>query len=116
METGLRPNGAGIHYTLLLRIEATGFATFGLKKLSQAFINTRVLESPCGSLSASLRVPFKGCLEGRGSLESWPTRFKVQGIRWKAVLKRLRGMFKHDTARVRLQQRYNHGCSRLYDQ
>ena len=30
LETGLRPNSAGIPYTLLLRIEATGFPTFGL--------------------------------------------------------------------------------------
>ena len=30
LETGLRPNGAGIPYTLLLRIEAIGFPTFGL--------------------------------------------------------------------------------------
>ena len=30
METGLRPNSAGIPYTLLLRIEAMGFPTFGL--------------------------------------------------------------------------------------
>ena len=30
LETGLRPNGAGIPYTLLLRIEAMGFPSFGL--------------------------------------------------------------------------------------
>ena len=30
LETGLRPNRAGISYTLLLRIEAIGFQTFGL--------------------------------------------------------------------------------------
>ena len=30
LETGLRPNNAGIPYTLLLRIEAIGFPTFGL--------------------------------------------------------------------------------------
>ena len=30
LETGLRPNRAGISYTLLLRIEAIGFPTFGL--------------------------------------------------------------------------------------
>ena len=30
LETGLRPNSAGIPYTLLLRIEAIGFPTFGL--------------------------------------------------------------------------------------
>ena len=30
LETGLRPNGAGIPYTLLLRIEAMGFPTFRL--------------------------------------------------------------------------------------
>ena len=30
LETGLRPNSAGIPYTLLLRIEALGFPTFGL--------------------------------------------------------------------------------------
>ena len=30
LETGLRPNSAGITYTLLLRIEAIGFPTFGL--------------------------------------------------------------------------------------
>ena len=30
LDTGLRPNGAGIPYTLLLRIEAMGFPTFGL--------------------------------------------------------------------------------------
>ena len=30
LETGLRPNSAGIPYTLLLRIEATGFPTFWL--------------------------------------------------------------------------------------
>ena len=30
LETGLRPNSAGIPYTLLLRIEAMGFPTFGL--------------------------------------------------------------------------------------
>ena len=30
LETGLRPNGAGIPYTLLLRIEAMGFPTLGL--------------------------------------------------------------------------------------
>ena len=42
LETGLRPNRAGIPYTLLLRIEAIGFPTFGLllyqgekEKLSQ---------------------------------------------------------------------------------
>ena len=29
LETGLRTNGAGIPYTLLLRIEAIGFPTFG---------------------------------------------------------------------------------------
>ena len=30
LETGLRPNSAGIPYTSLLRIEAIGFPTFGL--------------------------------------------------------------------------------------
>ena len=30
LETGLKPNSAGIPYTLLLRIEAMGFPTFGL--------------------------------------------------------------------------------------
>ena len=30
LEIGLRPNSAGIPYTLLLRIEAMGFPTFGL--------------------------------------------------------------------------------------
>ena len=30
LETGLRPNSAGIPYTLLLRFEAIGFPTFGL--------------------------------------------------------------------------------------
>ena len=30
LETGLRPTSAGIPYTLLLRIEAMGFPTFGL--------------------------------------------------------------------------------------
>ena len=30
LETGLRPNSAGITYTFLLRIEAMGFPTFGL--------------------------------------------------------------------------------------
>ena len=30
LETGLRPNSAGIPYTLLSRIEAMGFPTFGL--------------------------------------------------------------------------------------
>ena len=30
LENGLRPNSAGIPYTLLLRIEAIGFPTFGL--------------------------------------------------------------------------------------
>ena len=30
LETGIRPNSAGIPYTLLLRIEAIGFPTFGL--------------------------------------------------------------------------------------
>ena len=30
LESGLRPNSAGIPYTLLLRIEAIGFPTFGL--------------------------------------------------------------------------------------
>ena len=30
LETGSRPNSAGIPYTLLLRIEAIGFPTFGL--------------------------------------------------------------------------------------
>ena len=30
METGLRPNRAGIPYTLLLRMEAIGFPIFGL--------------------------------------------------------------------------------------
>ena len=30
LETGLRPNRAGIPYTLLLRMETIGFPTFGL--------------------------------------------------------------------------------------
>ena len=30
LETGIRPNSAGIPYTLLLGIEAIGFPTFGL--------------------------------------------------------------------------------------
>ena len=30
LETGLRPNSAGIPYTLLLRIEAMGFPSFWL--------------------------------------------------------------------------------------
>ena len=30
LEIGLRPNSAGIPYTLLFRIEAMGFPTFGL--------------------------------------------------------------------------------------
>ena len=30
LETGLRPNSAGITYTILVRIEAIGFPTFGL--------------------------------------------------------------------------------------
>ena len=31
LETGLKTNSAGIPYTLLLRIEAVGFPTFGLR-------------------------------------------------------------------------------------
>ena len=31
LEAGLRPNRAGIPYTLLLRIEAIRFPTFGLR-------------------------------------------------------------------------------------
>ena len=31
LETGLRPNSAGIPYTLVLRMEAIGFPTFGLR-------------------------------------------------------------------------------------
>ena len=34
LETGLRPNSAGIPYTLLLRIQAIGFPTFGLLLLT----------------------------------------------------------------------------------
>ena len=30
LETGLRPNSAGIPYILLLRVDAIGFPTFGL--------------------------------------------------------------------------------------
>ena len=30
LETGLRPNSAGIPYVLLLRVEAIAFPTFGL--------------------------------------------------------------------------------------
>ena len=30
LQTGLRPNSAGIPYTLLLRTEVIGFPTFGL--------------------------------------------------------------------------------------
>ena len=34
LETGFRPNSAGIPYSLLLRIEAIGFPTFGFLLLS----------------------------------------------------------------------------------
>ena len=37
LETGLRPNSAGIPYTLLLGIEAIGFPTFWLLKLGPYF-------------------------------------------------------------------------------
>ena len=35
LETGLRPNSAGIPYTFFLRIEAIGFPTFGLRRCFQ---------------------------------------------------------------------------------
>ena len=37
LETGLRPNSAGIPYTLLLRIEAIGFPAFGLSLYTVRF-------------------------------------------------------------------------------
>ena len=43
METGLRPNSAGIPYTLLLRIEATGFPTFGLLLWGLSGLGCRIL-------------------------------------------------------------------------
>ena len=58
LETGLRPNSAGIPYTLLLRIEAMGFPTFRL--LLYAYLTCdsstpkgRTLQAPkpqCGNL------------------------------------------------------------------
>ena len=45
LETGLRPNGAGIPYTLPLRIEAMRLPTFGL------------LPYDCRSLSGLLKKP-----------------------------------------------------------
>ena len=38
LETGLRPNSAGIPYTLLLRIEAMGFPTFWLLLYDRPFL------------------------------------------------------------------------------
>ena len=51
LETGLRPDSAGIPYTLFLRIEAIGFPTFGLL----------LYRNPCGGvpLKGSIRVPFR---------------------------------------------------------
>ena len=48
LETGLRPNSAGIPYTLLLRMEAIGFPSFGLLLYTgfygsvSAFFHTRL--------------------------------------------------------------------------
>ena len=52
LETGLRPNSAGIPYTLLLRIEAMGFPTFWLllyMKIAYLLKLPCVLESMLGS-------------------------------------------------------------------
>ena len=40
LETWLRTNSAGIPYTLLLKIEAIGFPTFGPLPYAFSFINT----------------------------------------------------------------------------
>ena len=48
LEAGLRPNSAGIPHTLLLRIEATGFPTFGLSLYGLGLY---------GILKRSIRVP-----------------------------------------------------------
>ena len=48
LETRLRPNSAGIPHTLLLRIEATGFPTFGLSLYGLGLY---------GILKRSIRVP-----------------------------------------------------------
>ena len=63
MEAGLRPNSAGIPYTLLLRIEAIGFPTFGL--LLYVYIYMYRVES----LEMGFRVPSRDLLSGssRGS-------------------------------------------------
>ena len=49
LETGLRPNGAGIPYTLLLRIEAVGFPTLGFyckEQMSGALVDIPETRSP----------------------------------------------------------------------
>ena len=48
METGFWTNSAGIPYTLLLRIEAIGFSTFGLLLYDRAFQGRKGLETKGG--------------------------------------------------------------------
>ena len=46
LETGFRPNSAGIPYTLLLRIGAMGFPIFGLLLYIQDYKERLFLRSP----------------------------------------------------------------------
>ena len=54
LETGLRPNSAGIPYTLLLRIEAIGFPTFRLLLYKGLFwcVKPSVSQGPFGVLQS----------------------------------------------------------------
>ena len=61
LETGLRPNSAGIPYTLLLRFEAIGFPTFWLLLYTLNYMGLRSMiegilcnEAVLGSLSSTL--------------------------------------------------------------
>ena len=64
LETGSRPNTAGIPYTLLLRIEATGFPTFGflLYTISMKHVSVWIFLSPLSPSSFCLLVCIYACI------------------------------------------------------
>ena len=62
LETGKRTNSAGIPYTLLLRIEAIGFPTFGLLLYSAQKPTTFRCGFSAERMRASARAPWADSL------------------------------------------------------
>ena len=69
LETGLRTNSAGIPYTLLLRIEAIGFPTFGLLLYMLLYHSSNKLTNIC---KADPKTKHNNSLEPRSSYDYEP--------------------------------------------